>query len=161
MTERLIRIRQIKPSDLPAVNAIEKASFTDPFPKRLLEALATFQPNLFLVATFESEIAGYASAILENGGEAHLLSLAVHPAHRRHRVGSRLLAEIIRRAKSIGARSMRLEVREANAAALRLYEAYGFSRVGTIPSYYADGENALTFRLDLTQQARRKPHWSQ
>ncbi|MFQ5761443.1 MAG: ribosomal protein S18-alanine N-acetyltransferase [Candidatus Bathyarchaeia archaeon] len=156
MAEARIKIRRVKPSDLPAIYAIEKASFPDPYSAGFLKMLAMLQPKLFLVATADEEIVGYASAIFEKTGEAHLLSIAIHPSRRRRRLGSRLLTEIIEAARNMGAKSMRLEVREDNTVAQRLYEVFRFTLVSTIPRYYPDGEKAHVFQLDLGQQIKRE-----
>lgn len=49
-----------------------------------------------------------------------------------------------------GAHHVSLHVRESNRAAISLYtQTLGFQVRGTEPSYYADGENALSMRLQL------------
>ena len=58
------------------------------------------------------------------------------------------MAEAVRR----GAREAFLEVRVDNPAALALYEADGFARVGLRPGYYDGGRvDAVTMRRDLTE----------
>jgi ribosomal-protein-alanine N-acetyltransferase len=42
-----------------------------------------------------------------------------------------------------GAASVKLEVRESNDTARRLYRGFGFEHYGTVPRYYANGEDAL------------------
>ncbi|MEX2536944.1 MAG: N-acetyltransferase [Trueperaceae bacterium] len=75
---------------------------------------------------------------------AHLYSLTVDPAHRNRGIGRLLLvlAEELAVAKGLG--RMQLEVRSDNEAAIRLYRASGYSKVGGRPAYYADGCDALT-----------------
>ena len=41
-----------------------------------------------------------------------------------------------------GCNRVRLEVRQSNATAIRLYERHGFRVMAQIPSYYPDGETA-------------------
>jgi ribosomal-protein-alanine N-acetyltransferase len=53
-------------------------------------------------------------------------------------VGELLLVAMIHRATEVGARWMTLEVRASNERAQRLYEWFGFSRVGTLRGYYSD-----------------------
>jgi ribosomal-protein-alanine N-acetyltransferase len=52
-------------------------------------------------------------------------------------------------AEARGAALMTLEVAAENSAALGLYRALGFSRVGRRPRYYADGGDAVVLRRDL------------
>ncbi len=78
--------------------------------------------------------------------EAEVLTLAVDPALQRRGTGGALIAEAIRTAASRGARSMVLEVAEANGAARALYAGFGFAEVGRRPRYYRGGVDALVLR---------------
>lgn len=76
--------------------------------------------------------------------EAHIVAIATHPAYRRRGIGERLLARALELAREREAKTVTLEVRVSNEPAQRLYEKYGFRRVGLRPRYYTDnGEDAL------------------
>jgi len=62
--------------------------------------------------------------------EAHILSIAVHPECQGRGLGRELLRRGLDYLEQRGARRVRLEVRPDNAAALRLYESFGFATVG-------------------------------
>jgi hypothetical protein len=47
---------------------------------------------------------------------------------------------------------LRLEVREDNVRAIRLYEQNGYRRIGCEPDYYEDGMTALALRKDLARR---------
>jgi ribosomal-protein-alanine N-acetyltransferase len=84
--------------------------------------------------------------------EAHLLNLSVAAGRQRHGYGWKTLDWAARCAFEYGARSMLLEARPSNVAALRLYARYGFQQIGVRHGYYpADGarEDALVMRLTL------------
>ena len=84
--------------------------------------------------------------------EAHLLNLSVAQGWQRGGYGWRMLEWMAQQSRDHGARSMLLEVRPSNLAAQRLYERYGFSRIGTRRGYYParDGrEDALVLRISL------------
>lgn len=68
--------------------------------------------------------------------EATLLNLAVAPAWQRRGMASTLLRAALRACAARGAARCLLEVRQSNAAALRLYETLGFVRDGVRPNYY-------------------------
>lgn len=71
-------------------------------------------------------------------GEAHVVTVAVRQTHRRSGIGERLLIAGIETAVENGQDVMTLEVRASNEAALRLYEKYGFEKVGVRRRYYTD-----------------------
>lgn len=84
--------------------------------------------------------------------EAHLLNLSVARGFQRGGLGWRTLEWMAGAAREHGARTLLLEVRPSNPAALRLYERYGFQRVGVRRGYYPahDGrEDAIVMRIPL------------
>lgn len=84
--------------------------------------------------------------------EAHLLNLSVARDAQRTGLGWRTLDWMAEVARGYGGRTMLLEVRPTNAAALRLYQRYGFERIGVRRGYYpAHGgrEDAIVMRIAL------------
>ena len=92
--------------------------------------------------------------------ELHLLQIAVAPAARRAGLGSLLHAALLDRCRGRASAGW-LEVRADNEAACGLYSRLGWMPVGRRPGYYADGEDALVFRLDplfnQTGEGARRP----
>ena len=85
-------------------------------------------------------------------GEAHIVTVAVREARRRMGLGERLLIACIELAIEAGQDLVTLEVRKSNEGAQRLYEKYGFQRVGLRVRYYTDNnEDAVLMTTpDLT-----------
>ena len=130
--------------DLPAVHAIERASFSSPWPPHAYQTeLETNRMAHYLVARIGGQLVAYGGMWLMVD-EAHITTFAVHPAWRRQRLGERLLLAFLDLAVDRGAHEATLEVRLSNIAARRLYEKYGFRPVGLRPRYYSDDhEDAL------------------
>ncbi|MBI2782047.1 MAG: ribosomal protein S18-alanine N-acetyltransferase [Chloroflexi bacterium] len=130
--------------DLPAVHAIEKASFAVPWPSDAYRSeLTTNRLASYIVARAEDAIVGFAG-LWVMVDEAHVTTFAVDPRWRRRGVGERLLLALLDLAVARRAREATLEVRLSNMPARRLYEKYGFRPVGIRPRYYSDnGEDAL------------------
>ena len=77
-------------------------------------------------------------------GELHINNLAVLPRYRRQGLARQLLREVLTAAEAEGAPRATLEVRRSNAAALRLYESFGFRTAAVRPDYYLEPlEDAL------------------
>jgi [ribosomal protein S18]-alanine N-acetyltransferase len=131
-------------SDLDAVHAIERASFTTPWPPHAYQSeIETNRLARYVVARVDRQVVAYAGMWIMVD-EAHITTFAVHPAWRRQRMGERLLLAILDIAIARGAREATLEVRLSNLPARRLYEKYGFRPVGLRPRYYSDNnEDAL------------------
>src|SRR5450631_1734272 len=130
--------------DLPAIQVIERAVFSAPWPANAYKTeLETNKLAHYLVVRVGDEIAGFAGLWLMVD-EAHVTTFAIAPAWRRNRLAERLLVAILDIAIDRRATEATLEVRLSNLPARRLYEKYGFRPVGIRPRYYSDDhEDAL------------------
>lgn len=85
--------------------------------------------------------------------EAEILTIAVRPGWRRHRVATALLAWVAGRLQERRVARLFLEVAVDNAAARRLYERAGFRTVATRRNYYAPagglGADAVVMAVDV------------
>ncbi|MFC2020879.1 ribosomal protein S18-alanine N-acetyltransferase, partial [Chloroflexota bacterium] len=76
--------------------------------------------------------------------EAHVTSIAVREAYRRHGIGELLLINAIDMAIEMKATIVTLEVRVSNTVAQKLYTKYGFTEAGVRKGYYTDNrEDAI------------------
>src|SRR3954447_274887 len=148
-------IEPMRLDDLPAVHAIEQASFTTPWPPHAYRSeLETNRLATYIVARIGDAVVGYAGMWLMLD-EAHVTTFAVHPRWRRRRIGERMLLTLLDAAVSRRAREATLEVRLSNLAARRLYEKYGFRPVGIRPRYYSDNQEDA---LIMTTEPLAGPH---
>jgi len=138
--------------DLEAVHAIERASFSVPWPDDAYRnELLTNRLASYVVARAGDEIVGF-GGLWVMVDEAHITTFAVDPRWRRRGVGEWLLLGLLARAVERNAREATLEVRLSNMPARRLYEKYGFRPVGIRPRYYSDnGEDALIMTTDALE----------
>jgi ribosomal-protein-alanine N-acetyltransferase len=146
-------IEPMQPDDLPAVHAIEVASFPTPWPPHAYRSeLESNRLAHYLVARAGDTVAAYGGMWLMVD-EAHITTFAVHPAWRRQRIGERLLLAFLDLAVDRRAHEATLEVRLSNLAARKLYEKYGFRPVGLRPRYYSDDhEDALIMTTNPLQE---------
>jgi ribosomal-protein-alanine N-acetyltransferase len=97
----------------------------------------------------DSLVAGYSAWVCRVGGEligyavvmmavdeAHLLNISVDKRRQGMGFGGRLLRHAMSVARTLGARSLLLEVRPSNERALELYRHFGFVRIGLRKGYY-------------------------
>ena len=140
--------------DIPAVHAIERASFFVPWPDDAYRnELVTNRLASYIVARAGDEVVGFAGRWVMVD-EAHITTFAVDPPWRRRGVGQWLLLRLLELANDRRAREATLEVRLSNMPARRLYEKYGFRPVGIRPRYYSDnGEDALIMTTDALASA--------
>jgi ribosomal-protein-alanine N-acetyltransferase len=150
-------IRSLSYSDLPQVIAIERHSFPTPWSLAMF-VLELSKPSGVCLAAVEREpgkprdrLIGY--LICSRYDRVwHLMNIAIEPARRRQGLGTELLKEMLERAGP--EEPYTLEVRTSNAAAITLYEQFGFRAAGTRPRYYTDtGEDALIMWRTTGNQA--------
>jgi ribosomal-protein-alanine N-acetyltransferase len=145
----LLSIRKAKAADLPAVLAIEREQFSNPWSKKHFQAELRNSFSQFYVAEDPENFALTGFLIfwrLDNELEIH--KIAVAKAYQRLGYGSFLLDFFITIARSWNCQRAILEVRVGNVAAIRLYEKYAFQRIGRRRDYYSlPYEDALVFQL--------------
>lgn len=135
-------IEPMRPAHVDAVTSIESESFPQPWSRYTF--LSELQNNRFahyLVACWEGEVLGYGGMWIVFD-EAHITTLAVHPAYRNRGIGTLLLESLIALARRRLVGRITLEVRPSNAAAKHLYHKYGFRVRGVRRRYYVN-EDAL------------------
>lgn len=153
-----IAIRAMTEADVPAIAAIERRVFTDPWAESFfVDALArgagaaageSFRPWA-RVAERAGALAGYALATFA-GERVTLENIATAPGQRREGVARALLAALLEDAAATGAAEASLEVRASNDAAQALYRAYGFRFAGLRRGYYqSPPEDALVMSVPL------------
>jgi ribosomal-protein-alanine N-acetyltransferase len=138
------------PGDLPAVAAVERASYAFPWSEGIFRDCLRVG-YLCRVAEYDGAVAGY-GVLAMGAGEAHILNLCVRADLRCRGLGRRMLALLVERAREAGNEAVFLEVRPSNRRAIALYESVGFTAVGRRKGYYqGEGgrEDALVLRLDL------------
>lgn len=144
---RDVQISRFRLADLKDILEIESAAFRkDAYPTEVFLELHQEFPDYFLVAKSSGSVVGYVASFLD-GSDAEIVSIAVHPNHRRHGIGRELMMHTLAKLKAFGIRRVTLTVRPANRPAMRLYSTLGFRCVRRISQYYADGSNAIEMQL--------------
>lgn len=137
--------------DLDAVVAAEKAIYPFPWTRgNFVDALRAGY-SAWVLRDARGQVAAY-SVMMIALDEAHLLNLSVARDAQRTGLGWRTLGWMADVARGYGGRTMMLEVRPSNEAALRLYQRYGFERIGVRRGYYpalGGREDAIVMRIAL------------
>ena len=136
--ESCFSIRPMRPEDVEAISAIERACFASPWPENAFREELQNVCARYFVAWLGEERIGYGGmwlVILE----AQVTNIAILPAFRGRGYGGKLLRTLMCAAyDELGIVQMTLEVRRGNLPAQGLYEKLGFVKEGIRPGYYAD-----------------------
>lgn len=142
-------IRKMTLDDLPQVIAIDQVSFGLPWPERSFRFEITDNPS---ARCWVVEADGRVTAALVLWliiDEAHIATIATHPAFRRLGIGKAILSHALKSAAEQGATRAYLEVRASNLAAQELYRKFGFVETTRRAHYYKDNdEDAVLMRLE-------------
>ena len=144
------KFRLMVEDDLDAVIAVEETVYPYPWTRGI------FYDCLHI---------GYSCQVLERNGkiiaygvmsvaveESHILTLVVNKDEQRKGYGKKILNEMIQQAVISNAKTMYLEVRTSNKAAIQLYHQRGFNELGIRNDYYPaehGREDALILALDI------------
>ena len=152
---KTVLIRAAIPGDLVYIRALERQADTAAhWAEREYDALfAEDAPaRVALIAVEEKAGDGIEGFVIARCAvdEWEIENVVVAEGKRRSGLGSRLVRELLQLARTRGAISVLLEVRESNVGARRLYEKNGFSQTGRRRNYYrAPAEDALLLRSSL------------
>lgn len=159
-------VRPATPADAAAIFGIEEATFAHPperFDRRKVEYLLR-SPRVvaFVAESADAGVLAWAAGFGWGRGKVpwgRVYALAVHPDAQRRRLGPKLLSAVIDALRNRGAARVFLEVRADNAAAVRLYQKFGFTACRELPDYYGKGLHArrMVQESTATMDAPGKP----
>ena len=132
-----IRIVPMNADHLEEIERLERICFSRPWNRRMLAEELENQCAAFLVAVDgdTGTVLGYAG-LLVVADEGYITNVAVFPEHRRCGIAAKILEVYLNFAKANQLAFVTLEVRPTNAAAIALYQRYGFEEVGRRKNYY-------------------------
>lgn len=100
----------------------------------------------YFIAKLDDEIVGFVGT-LKIVDELNIMNIATKINKRSLGIASKLLLHVIDYSKSIGCKSITLEVNENNLPAIHLYEKFNFKRIGLRKKYYNNTDNAILMTL--------------
>jgi ribosomal-protein-alanine N-acetyltransferase len=147
-----IEMLPMNANDLDEIVAIENVVYPFPWSRgNFADSLAAGYSTW--VCRVGGELIGYV-VVMMAVDEAHLLNISVEKRHQGMGFGARLLRHAMSVARTLGARTLLLEVRPSNERALELYRHFGFVRIGVRKNYYPaqEGrEDAMVLVHTLTE----------
>lgn len=138
-----VTVTPMRQRHLRAVLGIETQVYPKPWSARLFEDELDRSGRSYIVARVGASVVGYAG-VLMIADDGHIATVAVDPSWQGQNIATRLLAELVREARAMGANQLTLEVRVSNNTAQSLYRRFGFAPAGARKAYYSDNnEDAL------------------
>jgi ribosomal-protein-alanine N-acetyltransferase len=142
------RIRRMRKRDLAAVVELERTIYPQPWSPGVFGEELSLLNRHYVVLEDNGTVVGYGGLLLV-AEDAHVTTIAIDPAARRQRFGTRLMLALVDAAMTAGARHLTLEVRVSNEGARHLYQRFGFAPVGVRKDYYRDEDALVMWATDI------------
>ncbi len=142
------RIAQAAIRDVHAIRRLEQIVFPlDAYSYLSLTTLLLTPGGAYFKATdLVGNLVGFVAGSPDWGSHVDwIVTLGIHPDHRRHGLGRRLLAIC---EENLSQPRIRLTVRASNEAAIHLYETAAYARIYVEPHYYNDGEDGIVMQKE-------------
>ena len=129
------------------LDEVEQLCFHGSWTKEMLLEEISNPLSVFAMAERGGRVAGFVlGRIVADEGE--LYQIGVHPDFRRGHIAAGLLDYFHLMLRDKGAVCCFLEVRSKNAAAIALYERFGYEQISVRRGYYGD-DDAVIYRVEL------------
>ncbi len=132
-----VKIVPMTADHLEELEKLERICFSRPWSRKMLAEELENQCAAFLVAedSVSGRVLGYAGLMVV-ADEGYITNVAVFPEYRRQGIAAQILQVFLQFAKANRLAFLTLEVRPSNAAAIALYQSFGFEEVGRRKNYY-------------------------
>ncbi len=149
-----VRIVPMTEDHLDALAQLEKICFSRPWSRQMLAEELENNCAAFLVALDGEAVVGYAG-VMVMADEGYITNVAVYPEYRGQGIAAQLMQVFCNFAEGNKLAFLTLEVRPSNAAAIALYQKFGFEEVGRRKNYYdLPKEDALILTKYYDEGAR-------
>lgn len=158
--KELVKIRKAKVTDIPRLLEVENTCFTyDQLSRRNFHWMIKKAHSIFLVLEYEGLIIGYGLVLINRGTSlARLYSICTLKEFQGYGLASKLILELEKKAcDDEDCAYLRLEVKEDNKGAIKLYEKLGYNKFTEKDDYYDDGKTALCFEKRI-RTLTKLPH---
>ncbi len=146
-----VRVRRASPADLGDLIDLENATFNSDrlSPRQWKHHLGSARASVLVIELDDRSCAAAVMFFRKGSPLARLYSLAVAADLRGRGIGEILLDACEGDAIDRGCTRLRLEVRDDNGPAQRLYERRDYRLLASRPDYYEDGATALCYEKRL------------
>lgn len=149
---KLVKIRKAKVGDISQLLAVENACFDyDQLSRRSFHWMIKKAHSILLVIEYKTQLIGYGLVLINRGTSlARLYSICTLKEYQGHGLASKLIAELENLAsEEEDCAFLRLEVKDNNKSAIKLYEKLGYAKFTEKKDYYDDGRTALCFEKQI------------
>lgn len=138
----MIIITEMNMDDFEEIKNNLQIDFDEFWSTSILKSELENELSKYIVAKDNNEIVGFAGIIVLPD-DIEITNIVVKKVERKKGIGILLLDKLIEISKNTGKEIISLEVNEKNKIAIKLYEKFGFKKVGLRKKYYNGIDNAI------------------
>ena len=144
-----LQISRMTISDLESIQYSLLSDFDDFWSFNVFKNELLNPNSKYIVAKLDNKIVGFAG-IWKAVDDVHITNIVTAKKLRKQNIGSILLSSLIEMAKlEQNITSITLEVNSTNIPAQKLYEKFGFKKVGIRKKYYNNTDDAVIYTKNL------------
>lgn len=149
----MIEFEVLSMDNIDEVWRLEQECFDDPWTKKMFESEIDNRVSVYIVARDKEtdKVVGFGGVwtVLDC---ADITDIAVHSDYRRCGLGAEIMRLLIRICAERGVKTVNLEVKTTNAAAIALYKKMGFEQCGIRKKYYHNRDDATLMALEINPE---------
>jgi ribosomal-protein-alanine N-acetyltransferase len=134
MNDAVLWFRRMTLDDLDQVMRVEREVYQFPWTERIFSDC--IRVGYYCWLAFHGHTTVGHAVISVVADESHMLNLSIARAHQRKGYGRQFVEFLVGEARARQARTMLLEVRPSNQAAISCYNSAGFNEIGCRKDYY-------------------------
>ena len=142
-----ISFKKFRQNEIETIASIESGSSEFPWAKNQLSKSISNPNNLCYAVSVKSQIVGYVIAMPATDS-ADILNITIHKDFKRKGYASSLLDYLTKELIKKDIKTIFLEVRRGNFAAISLYSSLDFEEISVRKNYYTKNSNQLSTRED-------------
>ena len=142
-----ISFKKFSQNEIETIALLERQSSESPWSKNQLSESILNPNNLCYAVSIKSQIVGYVIAMPATDS-ADILNITIQKDFKRKGYASSLIDYLTKELISKGIKTIFLEVRRGNFAAISLYSSLGFEEISVRKNYYTKNSNQLSTRED-------------
>lgn len=147
----MVAVCYAQPQDIAQLEALERSTYAhEGYPAPLFyQALAQW-PQGLIVARQQQQAVGYLLAAPGQPHEQWIMSVLIAASTRGQGIGKQLLAFYLSELTQQGVKcTVKLTVAPTNAAAIALYEQFGFKKIDYLPQCLGPGADRILMALQV------------
>jgi ribosomal-protein-alanine N-acetyltransferase len=145
----VLTIQKFQADDIFALIKLSMNVLTESYNPNLYSYFYEEFPWGFWVCKNNDELIGFIIGIKTDYNNGKIIMLGVDEKHRRCKIGSSLIKQLIDEFKKRNIKTVELEVQSSNKNAINFYSKMNFKIEEKIPFFYQNGENAILMKLSL------------